>query len=325
MTDDFERWKREVVSISPAETLVPETASPHYPDADAHMKELKRQTDDRRESDPVILWNTRPAPRLNLLHAVYLTKLRQLQRAGFRVVILVFDKYHREVCGFSGADATRSEKIAFNFVDGLFEYGIDPERTEVLLETNLRYAENLEPMDLIETMVLLANSIRDLPPSTTGSGGSDGVVPSEIIRSPIEIYYESIVDCDAILAGKSDVRGVWRMLRNVLVTEQLFESYEEPLLLGAPSLRGLDDTFLSPVEDDNSIHLQMSKREIRSLLERSKTLRRTAFECLVLQEHPPDGMPLDDTSAGTLDALEELRSETSAADLIATELYQIVH
>lgn len=314
--NDYEIWKDRIKSISPERELTPQTTNPEFTveerPEDRHLKHLYNSLHESEEKRTV-LWNTRPANRINVLHAVYLEKLVEFQQAGFETTIVIFDKYEQERQQLSPARAKQKHRKAIEFAHDILDWGLDADRTEILLETDLRAACN--PEDIVETIVMLGNAI-DLDPGDGDdrSESADGLLP-EVIEKIIEIHYESVINCDAILAGQDDLENVWNDLREALVAGDLFEEYTEPLVFGMPRLtKGSDGTPPAANELSNTIHTGLNRSEIEQRLRGSEAFRTDVFDLFLLQK---ETVRRSGERIREYDQLSERMSEREASQFIA--------
>jgi hypothetical protein len=311
----FEDWRERVTAIGPCDELNCATAAEGYT-ADGHLDYLWRRINNGDDPEQTVLWNTRPAQDLNLLHAVYLEKLKTLQEAGFGATIVIFDKYEQEAEQLSEGEADRLRTRSVDFAKKLLEAGLDEERTEILLETELRAA--CDPEDIVESIVTLgtADAVDGWEPE--GSGEAERTSSADLIRNIIEIHYETVVDCDAILAGQADLEGVWRLLRDALDETDCFDGYTEPLVFGFPNLTGVDGEPLSPTDASNSIAASMPSERIFERLRRSASFRETVFEYYLLQSS--GSVPLDGERIDSYAALADRCSKDRVAQSIVDHL-----
>jgi hypothetical protein len=276
---EFDKWTSEVLKLGSRE-LETETTSPEYrgknSPVETHLRELWNKQQNGEQLN--VLWNTRPSPHLNLLHSIYLEKLKQLQQRGFRATILVFDKYHREIN--QPTEPERAARWAIRFANKLADYGLDPEKTEILLETDFRQC--IDPGELTDVMITLS---RGTEYNTVFNPGDYEItdITEALIRNTIEIYYETLLQSDIILSGSMDLRFVWRVLRSEIAEQNLFTEHEEPLILGVPTLE-IGEKELSPTESV-FISDNMDSDKIEQNLRESDDLRKKIFEYLLLQQH----------------------------------------
>jgi len=267
---------RQNITTSGSKRLEIETTSPIFSNqnnpVNTHLEELWESVEN--SDSPIVLWNTRPASHLNLLHLIYLEKLKELQKLGFKTTILVFDKYHREVTEVS--EPKRSERNAVKFSKKLAEYGLNEDKTEIILETDLRFCINSDK--LLETMIALSN-LKDTPEKFEYRQDSQDISRG-LIRNTIEIYYESVIDCDVILSSSSDLNNVWEKLRSKIIEGGFFEGHEEPLVLGVPTVK-VNNQMLSPTES-SFVGEDIEENNIRENLYNYDQLREIVFEYIVL-------------------------------------------
>lgn len=313
-----EQWVSAVKAIGPSHQLDTRTAIDRFKQdgeykSDRHIKHLQNRIDDPTESEhQTVLWNTLPSANPNLLHAVYVEKLRQLQELGFGVVVLIFDRWQQEV---QGSERNLSQNAAADFGSELLDWGLDPKQTEILRESDLRFA--IDTNELIDTIVKLCEWA-DFSTDTEEEGATTSGPPAQIVRNAIEIHYEVEVNCDAILAGKNDFNSVWEVLRNTVRNHEFTDEYTEPLILGFPQLKGTNESDLASDDPSNSIYKGMDETQIERRLETSRTLREVVFEYLVLQQERGP-MRVDGTPVGTYTQLTDVLSEQGCVDLLTEE------
>jgi hypothetical protein len=278
---ETERWKDKVTSLSPTENIKDiKTANPNFSGGDQHLDHLSKKVCNNDSEQLTLLWNTRPPEtynNLNLLHCIYLNKIKHLQNHGFNVTILVFDKYDREAKQLGSGENKTARNVAIDFANNIFNWGLSPSETEIILESNLRKSVNSD--DFIEKIIELACQIDDEEIKNEGSKTPN---TSEIIQNSIEIYYEKVINCDAILAGEHDLDRVWDVLRSLLVDEPFFPEYDEPLVLGLPHLEDDNGKALSPTKQTNTIHSGMDSKEIKDRIRESDSIRRAVCDYLIM-------------------------------------------
>lgn len=275
--NSLDQWTDDVLSIGRESRLTATTANPLHENGRRHLRRLgkKHRKDDER---PTLLWNTRPADHVNLLHAVYLQKLLHLQECGFNVTIIVYDLWYGEEQRLSPTEMEEAQIVARQFADEILDWdrGFDPRRTEILLESDLR--SSLDPNKLIQNINMIANS-DSVADSDVNVERSD---PSELLHGAIEICYEVELDCDVILAGTRDTEGVWNLLRNVVSNEKFFDSYTEPLVLGVPQMKLDNGETLSPTKP-SFVYDGMDSAEMEAALRNTPGLTSLVFEFFVCQ------------------------------------------
>ena len=285
-----QRWKQQF-GLAEASSLDAETFSPFYKQRDNPESEHLRQLS-KSDDCPHILWNTQPAPHVNLLHSIYLEKLRQLQQEfDCNITILVFDRYRLESEQYD--EETRAiQELEKQFIPELRSWGLQDEKTEILMETDIRFC--IDSNELVEAMVHLSRTC-DYEVESLGSllSEQNGDITMEkmkesvaenigneiekFILKTIEVYYEKIIDCDIVLTGKRDLEGVWQLLKS---NDTGDAEYEEPYVLAFPELR-VDGTDLT-AERTRFIDKSMDRGEIKEELQKSQSLRELVFEHLVL-------------------------------------------
>jgi hypothetical protein len=196
-------------------------------------------------------WNT-----FNVLHGIYCQKLKECQERGFDVIVLLYDKLVEKRTTVAKAEKKDIQEAVKNNIKWFLRAGLKEKNTEFLTETDLWSFIKFE--HFAETVTSLAHLC-----IFNKNWAERKDVVSFIMDNLCEIYYENAINCDIVLTGDRDVQQIWGVLRSKILDRNMLPNYNPPLILSFPILNGIDGRPLSTSNDDNSLSIKHTGKELR--------------------------------------------------------------
>lgn len=280
--------------------------------AESHLDAICDRLKDDSET-ATVLWNVRPWNEFHVLHAIYCQKLRQLLSLGFNCTIVLHDVYAENYLRASqretNIDDSAIESGIQSCIDRFENAGLDPEKTEIILESQLWDAVDTD--EFLQSLISLSH----ITGFSSELSERDDIVPF-LVNHLCELYYESIVDCDILLTGGPDVEGIWDSVREREVADFL-NGFSPPLVLYYPFLEGIDGAPLGTNARENSISVKHSETEISAKIRDAPTeFLQLLLDCVLLW---PDvhGDPTVDVSmnGAAYDTYSNMTAHAAEADI----------
>lgn len=183
---------------------------------------------------PVVIWNILPSQTFSVLHAIYAEKLRQLANLGFHCVVTIFDGYVRDRLELQGRELDQLYGNCHWLASWMLAAGIPEQNVEFILESDLREQVGGET-EFVRGLTLLAHMLEESPDRHNDFGS-----PLQTLSGLFEIYYETLIDADLVLAGEVDASSTWHSLRRLTSATRLFGSHPPPLICEFPMFSGVD-------------------------------------------------------------------------------------
>jgi len=300
--EKIKRIKNQILMLSP-KTKLHRLTSTFYSDTELRLDIIAKKIVNEEEP-PVILWNVQPWNTFNLLHAVYCQKLKECIEIGFNCAVILYDKLIEKKKGIPSQEKASLQEAVKNCIVRFKKAGLKEEKTEFLTESDLWSFIKFE--EFAETVTALAH-LCDFDKNWTKREG----VVSFIMDNLCEIYYESVINCDILLAGDVDVQSIWGLLRSKVLDRNLLPQYSPPLVLFYPTLMGIDSKPLSTSSDNNSLSIHHSNEEIRGrLVNCPEQFLETLFDYLII----PWKQKIE-VNGGIFHSFEELKEKLSMDEI----------
>jgi len=230
-------------------------------DANVRLAKLVKQIIVEK-NPPVIMINLRPSFDFNILHAIYLLKVKQCIDLGFNCVMIIYDKTIEKRNLVPSQEIQLFNEVIMRNINWFKRAGITEENTEIFTESDLWSI--IEFREFAEVVTSFAHIFKINPEAYSVEG--NGIV-SKVMSNLCEIYYEYFLKSDVILIGESDANEIWRTLRTS--GGKIIDGYVSPLVLYYPMLNGIDGNKLSIISSKNSISTSDTKNDIESKIKGS--------------------------------------------------------
>ena len=231
----------------------------HFADPNLRLESLAKKILSE-ESRPTILLNVQPWNTFNVLHGIYCQKLKECQEIGFNVIVLLYDKLVEKKATVATVEKKDIQEAVKNNIKWFIRAGIKEKKTEFLIESDLWSFIKFE--HFAETVTSLSHLCTF---DKNWAERKDAV--SYIMDNLCEIYYENVINCDILLAGDIDVQQIWSTLRSKILDRNILPTYNPPLILSFPILNGIDGRPLSTANDDNSLSIKHTGKELRTRID----------------------------------------------------------
>lgn len=244
----------QILTITPGNNLSVLIPT-HFADPNLRLESLAKKILNE-ESRPTILWNVQPWNTFNVLHGIYCQKLKECQERGFDVIVLLYDKLVEKRTTVAKAEKKDIQEAVKNNIKWFLRAGLKEKNTEFLTETDLWSFIKFE--HFAETVTSLAHLC-----IFNKNWAERKDVVSFIMDNLCEIYYENAINCDIVLTGDIGVQQIWGVLRSKILDRNMLPNYNPPLILSFPILNGIDGRPLSTSNDDNSLSIKHTGKELR--------------------------------------------------------------
>lgn len=264
---------------------------------------------------PVVLWNMRPWDNFNIIHAIYIQKLKKLQDLGFNCQIILYDKLVEKIKQLKNEEEIKHlDGTVESNIKWLLNSGLKIEHTEFLLESSLWKQINFEDFSNKTTFFAQHCKLGDL------SFGID-----EIFDRFWELYYEELVDCDFLLTGRKDKTEIWGMLRKDVVKTNHF-AYTPPIILYFPQFEGFNRTDVTPEDRDSLLSMNDTKSKIFTKLKQAgahSQFVKDIYDYFLLpyRDNAISYKSQEERDFSSFDKVVEVLNDEEIIDYCAEELY----
>ena len=211
-----------------------------------------------KKDQPIVCTGYEPSGKVHLGHAITVMKLKQLQKIGFKIKIILAD-YHAYLNG-KGTLEELEEKARYN--EKCFKaLGLN-EDTEFVygssFQTTPKYTNEVYKLATFTTLLRAKRSMDQI------SRNSDNPKVAEIIYPLMQISDMNSLNVDIALGGMEQ-----RKIQ-MLARENLSKIGQEvPVCIHTPLLRGLDGDEKMSSSKGNFIAIDDSEKEIKSKINKS--------------------------------------------------------
>lgn len=211
------------------------------------------------KDNPIAYTGYEPSGKIHLGHAVTIMKLKQLQKMGFKIKILLAD-YHAYLNG-KGTIEEIEEMADYN-KKCFLAFGLSKEDTEFVLgssfQKNHDYVENLYKLSTLTTLSRAKRSMDQV------SRSSDNPKVANVIYPLMQVADMVFLEVDVALGGMEQ-RKIQMLARENLPKL----GYDSPVCIHTPLLHGLDGDEKMSSSKGNLIAIDDSEKEIIKKINKS--------------------------------------------------------
>ncbi len=211
------------------------------------------------KENPIAYTGYEPSGKIHLGHAITIIKLKQLQKIGFKIKILLAD-YHAYLNGKGTIEEI--EKMAEYNKKCFLAFGLSQEDTEFILgssfQTNHDYVENLYKLANLTTLSRAKRSMDQV------SRSSDNPKVANVIYPLMQVADMIFLETDIALGGMEQ-RKIQMLARENLPKID----FEAPVCIHTPLLHGLDGDEKMSSSKGNLIAIDDSSEEIAKKIKKA--------------------------------------------------------